>query len=24
MIPGGKTPIVPAAELQSMGFAAVV
>lgn len=24
MIPGGKTPIVPAAELQSIGFAAVV
>jgi 2,3-dimethylmalate lyase len=24
MIPGGKTPILPAAELQSMGFAAVV
>lgn len=24
MIPGGKTPIVPAAELQSMGYAAVV
>ncbi len=24
MIPGGKTPILPASELQSMGFAAVV
>ena len=24
MIPGGKTPILPAAELQSIGFAAVV
>jgi len=23
MIPGGKTPILPATELQSMGFAAV-
>lgn len=24
MIPGGRTPILPAAELQAMGFAAVV
>jgi 2-methylisocitrate lyase-like PEP mutase family enzyme len=24
MIPGGKTPILPASELQAMGFAAVI